>query len=504
MLPLAHRPDLSLGSALIRPSVRTVEGPGGSVTAEPRVMQVLLAFADANGSVLTRDDLLRACWNGQVVSDDAINRAVAEVRRIARATGAGFGIETIPRIGYRLTETPSSAASAPSGFFTGTRRWVLGGTLAAGLAAATFFWRRRTDQLAALLEKGRDALRLELNDSYQQAAGFFGQAVEVERTNATAWGLLALAHARLAESGDAAAVGRCEQALRESLKLDPAEPNAVVARALVWRGEDWSDTERQLNQALQRDSNHIPALEALAAQLQAAGYSREARELGRRILDIDQSTHHAWASIHVRKAIQHWIAGETTEAVAATGFALRNWPSHPYAWRNTLMLYAFTGEFERARVMLGKLENGAQQQALVQDWRLALDALELRTAAAIDAVDAEVRPRREMPATEKMSDVYRIMILSEVGLVDTAYGEFFHFFDMDEDRIAPAVPAKRADHNPAWRNYQWVFTPAMRNLRRDARIGQWTGKVLLDKYWSDRGDPDEGRIYTGPPDSPRT
>ena len=100
---LARRPDFQLGSAIVRPSMRTVEGPGGSVTTEPRVMQVLLAFADAGGAVLTRDDLLRTCWKGMFVGDDSINRAIAEVRRIARETGAGFGIETIPRIGYRLT-----------------------------------------------------------------------------------------------------------------------------------------------------------------------------------------------------------------------------------------------------------------------------------------------------------------------------------------------------------------------------------------------------------------
>ena len=100
---LARRPDFQLGAGIVRPSVRTVEGPGGSVTAEPRVMQVLLALADAGGAVLTRDDLLRTCWKGMFVGDDSITRAVAEVRRIARETGAGFGVETIPRIGYRLT-----------------------------------------------------------------------------------------------------------------------------------------------------------------------------------------------------------------------------------------------------------------------------------------------------------------------------------------------------------------------------------------------------------------
>jgi DNA-binding winged helix-turn-helix (wHTH) protein len=100
---LAHRPDFSLGNATIRPSLCQVEGPAGTVTTEPRVMEVLVTFADAGGAVLTRDDLMQACWRGAVVSDDAINRTIREARRAARATGADFGIDNIPRVGYRLT-----------------------------------------------------------------------------------------------------------------------------------------------------------------------------------------------------------------------------------------------------------------------------------------------------------------------------------------------------------------------------------------------------------------
>ena len=49
---LARREDFRLGAATIRPSLRMVEGPLGSVTTEPRVMQVLVAFFDAGGVVL--------------------------------------------------------------------------------------------------------------------------------------------------------------------------------------------------------------------------------------------------------------------------------------------------------------------------------------------------------------------------------------------------------------------------------------------------------------------
>jgi DNA-binding winged helix-turn-helix (wHTH) protein len=101
---LARRAPFRLGDTLIAPASREVRGPGGAATVEPRVMQVLLALADAAGAVVTRDELIRTCWNNQVVGEDAINRAVAEVRKVARTQGGGgFAVETIPRTGYRLT-----------------------------------------------------------------------------------------------------------------------------------------------------------------------------------------------------------------------------------------------------------------------------------------------------------------------------------------------------------------------------------------------------------------
>src|SRR5688500_10310049 len=136
-LPLARRVDFKLGAATVRPSVRTVDGPGGSAAAEPRVMQVLLALADAEGAVLTRDDLIRSCWNGQVVGDDSINRAISEIRRIARETAAGFVVETIPRIGYRVSgisgsETAAANDDSPSPKIS--RRTLIAGALAASAA----------------------------------------------------------------------------------------------------------------------------------------------------------------------------------------------------------------------------------------------------------------------------------------------------------------------------------------------------------------------------------
>ena len=83
---LAHRPDLRLGAARISPSTRTLAGSDGSVIVEPRVMQVLLLLADVQGAVVTRAELIEHCWNGQIVGDDSINRAISELRRTVRTS----------------------------------------------------------------------------------------------------------------------------------------------------------------------------------------------------------------------------------------------------------------------------------------------------------------------------------------------------------------------------------------------------------------------------------
>lgn len=92
-----------LGDLDVHPSTLQIEKSGLSKTLEPRVMQVLVALARCRGSVVSRDQLVNQCWGGLAVSDDAINRCLAKVRRIGTEL-RGFEVDTIPRVGYRLRE----------------------------------------------------------------------------------------------------------------------------------------------------------------------------------------------------------------------------------------------------------------------------------------------------------------------------------------------------------------------------------------------------------------
>jgi len=166
VIDLAHEADFLLGGLSVSPSSREVTRGGEREALEPRVMQVLVALHRAQGAVVSRDDLIARCWEGRIVGEDAINRAIWRLRKLAEADGdANFTIETIPRVGYRLisashetvlplviTETgspdpvalpkkaPATAISMPS------RRWLIAGALIlAGLAGSAAAWLLRPE-----------------------------------------------------------------------------------------------------------------------------------------------------------------------------------------------------------------------------------------------------------------------------------------------------------------------------------------------------------------------
>ena len=122
-MDLAAEAPFTLGGLSIRPSTREIVHPGGRETIEPRVMEVLLVLVRAKEEVVSRDRLVEECWEGRAVSEDAINRVISRIRKIAELTGGhDFTLETIPKTGYRLvpagqpvgSPAPSPAASEPA------------------------------------------------------------------------------------------------------------------------------------------------------------------------------------------------------------------------------------------------------------------------------------------------------------------------------------------------------------------------------------------------------
>ena len=111
-IDLVREADFWLGASRVSPSMREVERAGLRETLEPRIMQVLVALHQANGRVVSRDELIARCWEGRIVGEDAINRAIGKLRRLSEEEGdASFVIETIPKIGFRLMASQSLVAT---------------------------------------------------------------------------------------------------------------------------------------------------------------------------------------------------------------------------------------------------------------------------------------------------------------------------------------------------------------------------------------------------------
>lgn len=88
------------GAVSVYPDLNQLVITGRAVRIEPRLMAVLVALAAATGSTVKRRDLLERIWP-EDGADEALTLAVSRLRRALGAHSAL--IETVPKLGYRLT-----------------------------------------------------------------------------------------------------------------------------------------------------------------------------------------------------------------------------------------------------------------------------------------------------------------------------------------------------------------------------------------------------------------
>jgi len=105
---LAQEKPFRLSDTAVRPAALEVEFQSQTTSVEPRVMQVLVALSRLGGEPASRERLIEWCWGGRVVTDGALNRSIAQLRKALR--DPGIEISTIPRVGYRLQVAAAPAA----------------------------------------------------------------------------------------------------------------------------------------------------------------------------------------------------------------------------------------------------------------------------------------------------------------------------------------------------------------------------------------------------------
>jgi DNA-binding winged helix-turn-helix (wHTH) protein len=494
---LAARQDFELGEALVSPSTRVIQGPGGEADIEPRVMQALVALWESAGAVVTREMLFDRCWGNAYVGDDSLNRAIAGVRRVAKGVAAGsFEIETVPRTGYRLiVKRGVRPAAAGRGELSTTlaghrtmRRALVTGMVAVSAVAGIGSWiwlRDRPDpRFQALMARGEEIL-LKGSPYEPDVIALYEGAVRFEPGSAKAWGLLAYhASAEVEHAGTENSdrlIAKAEDAIRRALAIDPREPNALTALYLL-KGPmlDWVARDRHLRDILAIDANSIPALGLLMGLLQSAGLTRESWDLNERILELAPfSRNHL-----VFRAMKLWILGRVADSDKVIDRVRGLWPLYEFGFGVRLMLFALTGRPKAALAMLESIPERDGSPVNTALWRPALAAFDSGASVDIEAArTACVLAARATPQSANMG----VMILCALGLVDDAF-EIADGYLLWRGKVVSANRSERRITDDINRRMPpWLFTPPVAVMRTDPRFARLCADLGLTAYWRARG-----------------
>lgn len=495
--PTVDATPLHLGAIVVRPLTRELEGPGGVARLEPRVLLVLSALARVNGEVVARATLLRLCWPGMVVGEDALNRAISELRKALRTADGGVSVVTIARTGYSLRVAPpkmpagqASPASAPPSSTTSRRRIIAsaGLGLGAGLGGlAALLSRPGGDETRAarLIAQAIIAMREDRWGAIDPVV-LLGEAVRLRPDDARAWGLLALARRDVARNGsdqtEFEAIADCQLAIKAALARDPEQPDAQVALAtLTPPYTDWLVVEQRLKTLLQRFRDHEPTLVALAELHASTGRALDLRQMSLRLATLEpMSTSHA-----VRMVLALWRCGEHAEMNRRCDEAMRTWPNSDEVWQARMLTLGFTGNPAEALRMIDRKGSPGQYPPLIGEAIVAA----LRAYRGQTSTEAAIAASTAAGTRRQSSAAWAIPLLASLGAIDQAFAMAdAYFLDMGPIklpyRFAASAPTVREMRD---RQTETLFVPLARTMWLDARFPTLCRRIGLLDYWRAAG-----------------
>jgi TolB-like protein/DNA-binding winged helix-turn-helix (wHTH) protein len=92
-----------VGDWLIEPELNSIQRNGEKAHLEPKAMEVLVCLIQAEGSVISKEELIRQVWRDTFVTDDVLKVSIWQLRKAFHDDSKHPKvIETIPKSGYRL------------------------------------------------------------------------------------------------------------------------------------------------------------------------------------------------------------------------------------------------------------------------------------------------------------------------------------------------------------------------------------------------------------------
>ncbi len=143
--------DYQIGAVRLHQRSAQLYKEGQRLHCEPKIYALLLYLCQQPDRAVSRQELMEQVWQGRIVSDAAVNRAVAELRKLLEADPKHpVYLHTVSKLGYQLTgvqpchERPPQVITPVRTPFIGRGMVLLMGLLL--LVLLIGFWPRQTQQ----------------------------------------------------------------------------------------------------------------------------------------------------------------------------------------------------------------------------------------------------------------------------------------------------------------------------------------------------------------------
>jgi DNA-binding winged helix-turn-helix (wHTH) protein/tetratricopeptide (TPR) repeat protein len=446
--PSTPPPRRRFGVFEVHPESGELRKQGRKIRLAEQSFQVLMALVERPGELVTREQLRRRLWPGEVfVEFDAnLNTAVSLLRdALGDSAKSPRFIETLPRRGYRFladvavvrdepVPRPEPASPPPrQRAWVLTRRPAIAGACVAVVTLAGLSYRyaavpaesvvsivvpvaRRVDPRAheAYL-KGRHALRSEVEERLGMSVGFFEEAIRIDPGYAPAYAGLA-EYYRFTDAlppGQALPMAR-EYALK-ALELDGrlASPHLSLALVSMWGDWDWVAAEREFQRSVELDPDDATTRRWYSLFLDLIGRPQAAwaqLERARQLDPVSALTHHA-VGFHYFTARRYADSLEQFRQVEELN------PHDPKVIEGLGTVYHFTGDHQKALAVARRgVELWGRDAALIGALAIAHARVgdEKQARALLKEVQGLARTRHIPPT-------WFAMIYMNLGDIDRAF-----------------------------------------------------------------------------------